>query len=89
MGFVKEWVVVKEMHTLHKLAKAKLIELHAQTGKKVGSAVGGQVYAWYIDEYTSPVWEFEGVDYRIKWMDGCFCPFVMEYREVYKSRWKN
>lgn len=72
--------VVPPVKVLRKMAKAGLIKLHADTGKKVGHWTGATTTAYYIDDACEGVTQpffFEGLSYRLKYFDGCFNPFVV------------
>lgn len=79
--------IIQDMKLLREMAKAGHIVLHEDTGKKVRHWTGQMVTAYYIDGVmTNSSWKFrfrhltirgKGVDYAIKYFDGCFCPFVV------------
>lgn len=71
--------VVPSVATLRAMAKACLIELHRDTGRKVGHWTGQLVTARYIEKALVPEpFEFRGRRYRLKYFDGCSCPFVVD-----------
>ena len=70
--------VVPPVATLRRMAAAGLIELHADTGKKVVHWSGSMVTAYYVESARAEPFEFEGRQYRLKYFDGCFCPFVVD-----------
>lgn len=71
--------IVNNLRRLKELEKEGLIKLHPQTGCKVKSLDGQLVTTWYIDDYVkSSEFVFKGRKYSVKYVDGCFFPFVFE-----------
>ena len=66
--------LVSNMSILKSMAKQKLIELHAQTGKKVYWA-GEYFKTYYVFDGKSQ-FEYKGNTYVTEYRDGCFYPFV-------------
>lgn len=76
-----ERTVVPGVETLKAMARAGLIKLHADTGKKVRHWSGQITTAYYIDDVCAGVcrpFKFLGREYTLKYFDGCFCPFVVD-----------
>lgn len=73
--------IVDNISTLRNMAKAGLITLHAQTGTKITTLYSKQKHTCcYIDD-GKPSFEYRGKKYGVKYFDGCFNPFVVEYDE--------
>lgn len=69
---------VRNMNTLKAMQRAGLIKLHKDTGTKIN---GRTIY--YIDDLTEGTpytFYFKNKPYMLKYLSGCFCPFV--YRKV-------
>lgn len=65
---------------LQGMAKAGLIVLHGDTGKQVRHWTGRTVKALYVSDVRPGVaqpFEFRGRKYKLRYFDGCFCPFVV------------
>lgn len=74
--------VVTNMRTLRAMSKAGFIKLSPETGKTVRHWTGQRVNARYVDcggpkMPRSLRFEWRGVEYTLKYFDGCFCPFVV------------
>ena len=62
---------------LRKMAKLGLIELHADTGKKVSHWTGAETTAFYIEKaLVRTPFEYKGRKYDVRYFSGCFDPFV-------------
>lgn len=75
--------VVPGVKLLQAMANAGLIKLHDDTGCEVGHWTGQTVTAFYVDgltEGTPSTFEYKGREYRLKYFDGCFCPFVVDIK---------
>lgn len=73
--------LVPGIPVLKAMAKAGLIKLHSDTGKRVGHWTGQTVTAYYIDDVCDGVQQpftHDGRQYRLKFFDGCFYPFVVD-----------
>jgi len=73
---------VRHMPLLKRMAKEGIIKLHVDTGRKVGGLFGGKHTAYYVSDrldglITNTPFHFEGERYCLKYVDGCFCPFVV------------
>jgi len=66
---------VDNLAELEKLAAQGFITLHSHTGKMV-EWYGQKIRAWYIDEAAKMVFSYDGRDYIVKHLDGCFFPYV-------------
>lgn len=67
------------MRTLNNLAEAGLIKLHKHTGVKFGN--GG--IAYYIDDRTEGTpftFKHKRTTYELKYISGCFYPFVYKVK---------
>lgn len=83
--------VVSSMPMLRGMQKAGLIEFNHATGKKVRHWTGQIVKAYYVNGpgpkhpeasrgrlYVSVApFEYRKKMYRLRFLDGCFCPFVV------------
>lgn len=73
--------LVPAIPVLEAMAKSGLIRLHRDTGKQVGHWTGQTVTAYYIDDVCDGVrqpFDHGGRQYRLKYFDGCFAPFVVD-----------
>lgn len=72
---------VRDVRVLRAMAKAGFIELHAHTGKKVGSPFG-EVKATYVQGHGPELkrefqpFTFKGATYQLRYFDGSFFPYV-------------
>ena len=69
--------IIKDLRLLKRMQKNGHITLHPQTGKTV-TWYGQKSKAWYVDDATSYVFDFEGQRYELKYFDGCFYPFIVK-----------
>ncbi len=70
--------VVPGLPVLRAMAKAKLITLHEDTGRKVRHWTGQSVRAYYVKDAADRFFEFRGRQYRMVFFGGCFCPFIAD-----------
>jgi hypothetical protein len=76
--------VVPDVRTLKAMAKAGLIKLHADTGKKVRHWTGRMVTAFYVDGIGSgEPFVYKGRHYRRKYFDEPFVYKGRHYRLKY------
>jgi len=74
--------LVPPSRTIRALAKAGFVELDASFGKKVRHWTGRLVTVYYVEDAGPklPNWycgfEYRGRQYRLRYFDGCFKPFV-------------
>lgn len=73
--------VVCDMRVLKAMERRGFITLHHQTGEKVGHWTGMTCRAWYVDGPGPDVhpykpFEYKGVQYELRYFDGCFHQFV-------------
>lgn len=73
--------LVTSLNLLNRLEKHGFITLHIQTGRKVYWA-GGYRFAWYIEDCKTPLFQFDGKHYLVKYQSGCFNPFVYEKTSI-------
>jgi len=72
-------MIISHIPKLRAMAKQGLINLHSDTGATVRHWTGQEVTACYIDgvpEGKSRQFEYKGEQYKVIFLDGCFCPFV-------------
>ena len=68
--------------TLRAMARAGFIVLGDEFGKQVRHWTGRLVKVWYVEdagpalEHWWSSFEFKGVRYRLRYVSGCFKPFV-------------
>lgn len=73
--------VVAKLAVLRAMARAGLIKLHPHTGRKVRHWSGQTVTAHYVDDTCPGVgrrFEFQGRQYQLKYLEGCFFPFIFD-----------
>jgi hypothetical protein len=79
----KEFEVVKNMNTLKAMKDLEFIKFHEQTGTKITGLYSDEEFTcYYIDEEgkNAPLrrFKYNENDYEIKYIDGCFCPYVFK-----------
>lgn len=73
----KEYKMVRNMNTLKMLEKANLIKFHYQTGTKISGLYDNKLFTcYYIDSSTSTRFTYKNKSYEVKYLSGCFCPYV-------------
>lgn len=60
--------IVKNLNTLKAMERKNLIKLHKDTSKGF----------YYIDDAINYFFNYKNNKYKIKFFDGCFCPFVIQ-----------
>ena len=82
--------VVKDMRTLRAMERQGLIIFDRNTGKTVRHWTGLLVKAVYVDSYgpnaNGRPFIYNGIEYGLKYFDGCFSPFVIKnsnYEYIY------
>jgi len=75
--------VVNDMRILKGMEKAGLIKLDGQTGTKITGLYSDKKFTCcYIDcAVGNSIFEYKGKKYQVKFVSGCFCPYVFEYEE--------
>jgi hypothetical protein len=79
------WEVVTNLHTLRMIEKAGYIEIPAEYGQRGRSAIGPVRHRYVTEGPNSPehvgaMFEHKGRSFRLNWADGCFKPFLYEYK---------
>ena len=75
----KEGAIIGDMRILKGMRDAGLIVFDKATGEMVGHWTGATVKAVYVDDVAPGIeqpFTYKGKQYRLKYFDGCFCPFV-------------
>lgn len=73
--------MIKDCNVLRGMAKAGHIKLPAEFGKKVRHWTGQMVKVCYVDSGDSMSFEHNGKKYEVRYLDGCFNPFVFAAHE--------
>lgn len=74
--------IVTNLTLLKAMARANLIVLDDDTGKKVRHWTGIRVKAMYIDRAVGArIFDYKGQKYEVRYFDGCFNPFVVKADE--------
>ena len=72
--------LVHNITALKGMQKAGLIKFHEQTGTKITGLYGGKSFTCtYVDDLCEGVYapfEYKGNKYRLKYVSGCFMPYV-------------
>jgi hypothetical protein len=69
--------MITNMRTLRATAKAGHIKLHRDTGFRVRHWLGPWVRAVYVNGLDSKRrFRYRGQDYELRYLEGCFSPFV-------------
>ena len=70
--------IVNHLSVLKAMEHAGHIKLHPDTGHLVKHWTGPKVTAYYVDHGDiTTQFEYKGKQYRLKYFDGCFHPFVV------------
>jgi hypothetical protein len=78
----REWEVVSNISLIKKYAKLGYVTLHHQTGTKITGLYSNEKFTCcYIDSAKS--FSDEGFDYKEKYFDGCFCPYLIRANARY------
>jgi hypothetical protein len=72
--------VVDNISVLKGMEKKGLIKFHPQTGTKIIGLYSNKKFTcYYIDEAVGRSrFTYNDKEYIVKYVDGCFCPFVFE-----------
>ena len=73
------YTVIDYLPLLKSFAKKGFITLHKQTGTKITSLYSNKKFTChYVDDGES-LFEVNGYWFGIKYLPGCFCPYVVRY----------
>ena len=71
-------MIVNNLNTLKAMEKKGFIKFCDQTGEKITTLYSNKtMVCYYIDEGDSS-FTYKGKKYGVKYLDGCFYPFVVE-----------
>jgi hypothetical protein len=80
------WRPVRSKSTLRMLERAGFITIPASFGKRGMSAIGIVRHSYVLEGEktrklpTGAAFEHKGRTFRLQWADGCFKPFLWEYK---------
>lgn len=79
------WHLVTHLATLKMLERAGYIEIPAEYGQRGRSAIGPVRHRYVLEGPKAPAhvgatFEHRGRSFRLQWADGCFHPFLWEFR---------
>lgn len=67
---------IDSISLLKSMAKAGIITLHHQTGKKITGLYSDKKFTCtYVDDGPH-TFDFRGRRYGVRYVSGCFCPYV-------------
>lgn len=77
---MEKYEVVKNINLLKTFQKKGFITFHLQTGTKITGLYSSEEFiCCYVDDGKYK-FEHRNKKYGIKYFNGCFCPYVVEYK---------
>ena len=67
---------VTNIKSLRKMEAIGFITLHPQTGTKITGLYSNKKFTCYYIDDGKPEFEYNGKKYAVKYVSGCFCPYV-------------
>ena len=73
--------LIKNMNTLKAMQRAGFIKFCDQTGETIETLYSRKKHICHYVDDGDREFTYKGKRYGIKYMDGCFYPFVVEYEK--------
>lgn len=81
--------IVSDLRVLKAMERAGLIRFHKDTGKRLAGLYGGKHKICYVGGYPEDGdidFEYKGKRYTLRYLSGCFCPFVFDVKAAEKAK---